>query len=153
MDSPESWRWIWLIAAVVFGIGEMTTAGSFFLLPFALGAGLASILAFAGAGIAAQWAAFVGLSLVGLLALRPIARRLDHDSTPTDGIGSKRLIGREGVMLEGIDVPGELGLVRIDREEWRAEAATGTRIPIGATVRVADVQGTRVIVNLKEPRP
>ena len=87
MDSPESWRWIWLIAAVVFGIGEMTTAGSFFLLPFALGAGLASILAFAGAGIAFQWAAFVGVSLSALLALRPIARRLDSDSVATDGIG------------------------------------------------------------------
>ena len=40
MDSgdPEVWRWIWLIAAVVFGVGEMAVAGSFFLAPFAIGA-------------------------------------------------------------------------------------------------------------------
>ena len=152
MDSPESWRWIWLIAAVVFGIGEITTAGSFFLLPFALGAAVAAILAFAGASLAVEWAAFLIISIASLFALRPIARRLDHGASPTEGIGSKRLIGREGVMLEGIDTPSELGLVRIDREEWRAQSADGDIIPVGTLVRVADVQGTRVIVNIKELR-
>jgi membrane-bound ClpP family serine protease len=36
--------------------------------------------------------------------------------------------------------------VRVDREEWRAESTDGSPIPSGSTVRVADVQGTRVIV-------
>ena len=38
MDDPEVWRWIWLVAAVLFAIGEMGSPGSFFLLPFAAGA-------------------------------------------------------------------------------------------------------------------
>jgi membrane protein implicated in regulation of membrane protease activity len=149
MDSPESWRWVWLAVAVLFGIGEMSTPGSFFLLPFAVGATLAAVLAFSDVGLALQWAAFVGVSFAALIALRPVARRLDQ-AGPSEGIGSRRLIGREGVILRAIPAGGELGLVRIDREEWRAESTDGSEIPKGATVRVADVQGTRVIVNTKE---
>jgi membrane protein implicated in regulation of membrane protease activity len=152
MDSPESWRWVWLAAAVLFGIGEMSTPGSFFLLPFALGAVVAAVLAFSDVAIVAQWGAFVAISFGSLVALRPLARRLDIGG-PSEGIGSRRLIGREGVMLRGIDAPGELGLVRIDREEWRAESTDGSLIPEGAVVRVADVQGTRVVVNTKELLP
>jgi membrane protein implicated in regulation of membrane protease activity len=36
--------------------------------------------------------------------------------------------------------------VRVDREEWRAQSTDGSGIPMGTAVRVADVQGTRVIV-------
>src|SRR5687768_12485366 len=141
MDSPESWRWIWLAATVVFGIGEMATAGSFFLLPFALGAAAACLLAFLDLSIGLQWGSFVVVSFGTLFALRPLARRLDSEGA-SEGIGSRRLIGREGIMLRAIDTPGELGLVRIDREEWRAEATDGSLIPEGTVVRVADVQGT-----------
>ena len=145
MDEPESWRWVWLGAAVIFGIGEMATPGAFFLAPFAIGAVIASALAFADVSVAVEWAAFVGVSLVALGGLRPLARRLDRDGGASEGIGSKRLIGRPGVVLEAIE-PGHLGLVRIDREEWRAEAADRSAVPSGAAVRVTQVEGTRVIV-------
>ena len=45
--SPDTWRWIWLAAAVVFAVGEIAVAGSFFLLPFAGGAVAAAVVAFA----------------------------------------------------------------------------------------------------------
>ena len=38
MEDTELWRWIWVGAFVVLGIGEMITAG-LFMLPFAFGAG------------------------------------------------------------------------------------------------------------------
>ena len=44
MEDIEVWRWIWVGAFVVLGIGEMVTAG-LFMLPFAIGAGAAAILA------------------------------------------------------------------------------------------------------------
>ena len=62
MDDPEQWRWVWMVAAVVFLVGEMASPGSFFLLPFAVGAGIAAILAFADVDLVWQWLAFVGLS-------------------------------------------------------------------------------------------
>ncbi len=144
MDEPESWRWIWLGAAVVFGIGEMATPGAFFLAPFAVGALVASVLAFADVPLVGEWAAFVGISVAAFAAMRPLARRMDRDGG-SDGIGSKRLIGRQGTVLEAIG-PGHLGLVRIDREEWRAESFDRSSLPAGAAVQVTQVEGTRVIV-------
>ncbi len=144
MDEPESWRWIWLGTAVVFGIGEMATPGAFFLAPFALGALVASILAFADVPLVGEWAAFVGISVAAFAAMRPLARRMDRDGD-SDGVGSKRLIGRTGTVLEAIE-PGHLGMVRIDREEWRAESSNRSSLPAGAAIVVTQVEGTRVIV-------
>jgi membrane-bound ClpP family serine protease len=50
-------------------------------------------------------------------------------------------------VLQEIPGQGELGLVRVHREEWRAESMDGSAIPMGAAVRVADIEGTRVIVS------
>jgi membrane protein implicated in regulation of membrane protease activity len=144
MDEPEQWRWIWLGAAVLFGIGEMATPGAFFLAPFAIGAVVAAALAFADVPVAVEWAAFVAVSITAFAALRPIARRLDRHGG-SEGIGSRRLIGRQGTVLSAIG-PSELGVVRVDREEWRAESSDRAPIPEGTPVRVTDVEGTRVIV-------
>lgn len=144
MDEPEQWRWIWLGTAVLFGIGEMTSPGSFFLAPFAIGAAVAAILAFADVPLVGEWAAFVGISVASFVALRPLAKRLDAQGT-SDGIGARRLIGRTGTVLE--DIPaGGIGMVSVDREEWRAESPDTTALPAGTAVRIAQVEGTRVIV-------
>lgn len=145
MEDPESWRWIWLAAVVVFGVGEMATPGAFFLAPFGIGAIIATALAFADASLGLQWGAFVGVSLLAFAALRPVARRLNQDDTQSS-VGSRRLIGRAGTVLTEI-TPTELGVVRIDREEWRAESIDHTAVPAGATVRIVQVEGTRVIVS------
>lgn len=146
MDEPETWRWIWLATATTFALGELAIAGSFFLAPFAVGATVACLLAFFDVGLVGQWLAFVGISFGAFAALRPIARRLDQGE-PTDGIGSKRLIGEAGTVLE--DIPSgqhELGLVRVHREEWRAETADGNGAPAGSAVRVVEQRGTRLVV-------
>lgn len=144
MDDPEQWRWIWLGTAVLFGIGEMASPGSFFLAPFAIGAAVAAILAFADVPLVGEWAAFVGISVVAFVALRPLAKRLDAQSS-SDGIGARRLIGRQGVVLEDI-AAGQMGMVRVDSEDWRAEAPGHDTLPAGTPVRIAEVEGTRVIV-------
>jgi membrane protein implicated in regulation of membrane protease activity len=146
MDSPEGWRWIWLVAAVVFAAGEMATPGSFFLLFFALGALVAAVLAFADVGLTVEWIAFLAVSVSSLAALRPLIRRFDAAGEDR-GVGAQRLVGQTGTVLREIPGAGELGLVRVDREEWRAESLDGSPIPPGAAVKVADIQGTRVVVS------
>jgi membrane protein implicated in regulation of membrane protease activity len=79
-------------------------------------------------------------------ALWPIGRRFDRGA-PQEGIGSKRLIGEQGVVLEAIPAgPTHVGLVRVGREEWRAETADGTPVEAGSTIRVVDMRGTRLVV-------
>lgn len=146
MDDPSLWQWVWLGTSVLFAVGEMANPGSFFLLPFAIGAAVAAVLSILGVSVAIGWAAFVILSIGSLLALRPLAQRLDRDE-PIEGIGAKRLIGEQGSVIEAIGTEGDLGLVRINREEWRAETVEGTSLDAGTPVRIVEVRGTRVVVH------
>jgi len=140
----DAWQWIWLVTMAVFTVGEMAGPGTFFMLPFAIGAAIAAVLAFADVGLAWQWLAFVGISgsLVG--ALRPVARRLDTGDS-AEGIGAKRLIGETGTVIDTIP-DHERGLVRVHREEWRAQSVDGSTVEEGTRVRVVEVKGTSLIV-------
>jgi membrane protein implicated in regulation of membrane protease activity len=149
MESPEEWRWIWVAGALLFLFAEMATPGSFFLLPFAVGAAFAALMAFVDIDAAIQIAAFLVISVATVFALRPLARRLDQSGTDV-GIGAKRLLGQNATVLEEIPGGHELGLVRVDREQWRAESLDGSPIASGATVKVAEVLGTRVLVAPRE---
>jgi len=143
--EAETWRWIWLVAAVVFGLGEMGVAGSFFLAPFAIGAVVAALLAFADVPVGIEWVAFLGVSVGAFVALRPMAKRLDREG-PMLGIGSHRHIGQTARVIEAIDGPADLGSVMLGAEHWRAESTDGQQIPVGATVSVVEVRGTRLLV-------
>lgn len=137
----EVWRWLWTIFAIVMGIGELFTAG-FFLLPFAVGAGAAAILAWFGANLLAQWLVFFGVSVFSLAYLRRFIGRQDEGDQPR--VGANRWIGSEGVVLEAVDPHTGAGMVRILNEEWRATAVQP--IEVGVKIVVTDVKGTRLFV-------
>lgn len=141
----EIWRWLWTGFAAVMAIGEIFTAG-FFLLPFAIGAGGAAVLAWVNAGILAQWLVFFGLSIISLVYLQRFIRRQDEEDQPK--VGANRWIGEIGLVLEEIEPKTGAGMVRILREEWRASAPQA--IPAGERIVVTDVQGARLMVELLE---
>lgn len=147
--EPDTLALVFVVVGVALAALEIVAPG-LILLPFALGAGFAAVSGFLGAPVAVQLAVFLVASFVSYLALRPLARRLG-DGSPTMGIGANRLIGVDGVVLEAIGPgDGETGLVRIDREEWRAETQPGVVLPAGTAVHVTDVRGTRVVVSARE---
>ena len=151
MDEPENWRWFWLVATVFFAVSELAVPGTFFMLSFAAGALVACILAFADVGVGLEWAAFVVVSAVALAALVPIGRRINAKQVEGGKVGSTRLNGRRAVVLQEIPSgPHSTGLVRVEREEWRAESVDGAPIDTGATVVVLRVDGTRLIVRALE---
>jgi membrane protein implicated in regulation of membrane protease activity len=137
----EVWRWLWTIFAIVMGIGEIFTAG-FFLLPFAIGAGAAAILAWANAALIAQWLVFFGVSLFSLAYLRRFISRQDEGDQPR--IGANRWVGLEGVVLADIEPVSGNGMVKVEAEEWRAVAPQP--IPAGQKIVVTDVRGARLVV-------
>ncbi len=147
MDDPTTWAFLWLVVAAVFGIGEMLMAGSFFMLPFAVGGVLASFASFAGVPVAGGWLIFVVASILAFLALKPLAARLDLDLPNPVGTGANRLVGDVGVVSD--EIPGSSagqGIVRIGGEDWRAETRNVGRLLPGTPVRIIAVEGTRVIV-------
>jgi membrane protein implicated in regulation of membrane protease activity len=144
--DPEVWRWVWLVAAAAFIVGEITVAGTFFLLPFGLGAAVAAVFAFSGAGSATGWIIFVSVSVVATIAVRPIVRRLDATGDPIS-VGAERLIGQAGVVISDLSADADrMGAVRVGREEWHAESSEGIDLPVGTAIEVIDILGTRALV-------
>jgi len=135
--------WIWFIAAAVFAISEVFTAG-FFLFWFGIGAAIAGVLAVLGLSAPWQWAAFVLVSSVLVVFSRRFAERFSKPQP--DGVGANRLVRCQGVVLEAVDNRRNTGRVRLEKEEWRAESETGEPIPPDTVVIVSRVEGTRVIV-------
>lgn len=136
----------WVALAVLFTVGEIAVAGTFFLLPFAAGAAVAAGAAFVGFGLLTQVLAALVTSAGAASLLIPYGRRLDR-SSPHHGIGANRWVGKEGLVLA--DIPGragEVGRIRIEREEWVAESGAGIPIRAGSTVLVSRVDGTRMVV-------
>jgi membrane protein implicated in regulation of membrane protease activity len=134
---------IWLIVAVVFGVGEIATLG-FFLAPFAGGALVAAIVSGAGAGAIASWAAFLVVSLVLLAALRPVAMRHMRQA-PQLRTGTAALVGRNGTVVER--VTSDEGCVRIDGEIWTARPYDEDEVfEPGTRVQVLEIRGATALV-------
>ncbi len=134
--------WVWAALAIIFFVAEVFTMG-FFLVCFGIGAVAAALLAVLGVDVLWQLVVFIGVSLVALAFLRPLAVRMTtHVANPG---GIDRVIGKQAVVLEEINPHSATGRVRIEREEWRADTY-GPAIPKGALVVVMEVTGTRVMV-------
>jgi len=137
---------LWLVAAAVFGIGEMLTT-SFFLAPFSAGALLAAITDLAGAGEIVSWVVFVVASLLVLGVVRPIAR--SHMKMPPElRTGTAALVGKSATVLEEINNHEGVGCVRIDGEVWTARAYDDDEvIPQGKRVQVLEIRGATALVS------
>lgn len=137
----EVWRWLWTCSAVVFSLAEVFTAG-FFLLPFAIGAAAAAVLAWVDAHVLLQWLVFFVVSAVSFVYLRRFVRRMDGNEQPR--VGANRLIDARGKIIERVDEDAQTGMVRIGGEEWRATAAE--IIEVDSRVMVTQIDGTRLVV-------
>ena len=139
--ETEWWRWIWLGVTAIFGIGEIFTAG-FFMLPFAVGAVVAFILALLHVGPAIVLTVFLVISLLTLVLFQRLVHKGDQRQHP---VGANRYVGRRVLVLERIDRVSGTGRVRLETEIWRA-TTDGDPIAEGAEVRVVVMRGTRLVV-------
>jgi membrane protein implicated in regulation of membrane protease activity len=140
----EDWL-LWLILAVIFGVGEIATLG-FFLGPFAGGAAVAAVVSAAGVPFVGSLAVFLAVSVLLLLTLRPIARR-QRRTPPQLRTGTAALVGKPATVLERIANAEGLGWVRIDGEVWTARSYLDdeTYEP-GARVQVVEIRGATALV-------
>ncbi|HWM09866.1 MAG TPA: NfeD family protein [Solirubrobacteraceae bacterium] len=136
---------IWLIVAVVFGVGEIATLG-FFLAPFAGGALVAALVSGAGGGDVLSWVAFLVVSITLLAALRPVA--LKHmKQAPRLRTGTAALVGRTGMVVERISNDDGVGCIKIDGEVWTARAFDEDQvIEAGKRVQVLEIKGATALV-------
>jgi membrane protein implicated in regulation of membrane protease activity len=140
----EDWL-VWLILAVIFGVGEIATLG-FFLAPFALGAAVAALISAAGAGMVLAGGVFLVVSILLLLALRPLAR--SHRRMPPQiRTGTAALVGKDATVVERIANAEGVGCVRIDGEVWTARSyLDDATYDAGTRVQVIEIRGATALV-------
>ena len=144
-----SWM-AWLVAAVALGVAEYFTLTLAFGL-LAAAALVAAVVAGVGAPLLAQVLAFAITAGVGLLIVRPIARR-QMTRTPLVREGSNALIGKKALVVE--DVTGTQGLINLSGEVWSARAFDEDQvISAGTPVDVMEIEGATAIVYPRELLP
>ena len=143
--SALPWFWIWLAAAALLFVGEMLTT-TFFILPFAFGATIALFAQMLGAPLWLQWSLFVIVSVLSLVFIRPIFKRLTAKAEPEQA-GVDRLIGMTGVIIEGTSPTGS-NRARVAGEVWNVATENGLYLMVGTVVRVLRVDGVYLIVGV-----
>jgi membrane protein implicated in regulation of membrane protease activity len=143
--------WIaWLIAAAILAVAESFTLTLAFGL-LAAAALVAALVAGVGGALLAQILAFAITAAVGLVFVRPIARR-QMTNTPLVREGSYALIGKKAVVVE--EVTGTRGLIKLAGEVWSARAFDEDQvIPAGTPVDVMEIEGATAIVYPRELLP
>lgn len=131
----------WLIAAVGFLVLEGCTFNMTSIW-FAIGAAAALISCLFTDLFRVQALLFIVVSVLCLLAFRPLAAKLRKAPTAN----ADRNLGREATVLTPVtaEVPGR---VRLDGVDWNARCATpGDTLTPGALCRVTEIHSTLLIV-------
>ena len=141
--------WVWLGAAVVFGVVEALTAGLVSIW-FVAGSAAALIGAFLGAGLGVQVALFVAVSAAALAVTRPLVRRYTAGkAVPTN---LDRVLGDSGKVTETIDNENSTGAVYVDGKTWTARSDDGSVIPAGTVVEILRMEGVKLFVRKIEEK-
>ena len=142
---PIPFTVLWLIALIVFAVGEAITVGLTSVW-FAVGALGALIAAGFGAALWLQVVVFLALSGVTLLLVRPLAKKF---LTPRyQATNADRVIGATALVTEEIDNLKGSGLVNISGQVWTARPAHDVVIQPGREVKVLRIEGVKVFVEL-----
>ena len=141
--------WLWLGAAVLFGVVEALTAGLVSIW-FVAGAAAALIGALLGAGTGVQVALFLAVSAAALAATRPLVRRFTKDGTVATN--ADRALGETAKVTEAIDNAASTGAVYVDGKTWTARSADGSVIPAGTVVEILRMEGVKLFVKKLEEK-
>ncbi|MFC1628149.1 NfeD family protein [Gemmatimonadota bacterium] len=140
----DVWSWGWLILGALLLVGEMVTAG-FFLIVFGIGAIASFLVAVIGGSVFWQWITFLVVSALAFAFSRRFADKV-YKGPDDYGVGAERYFGEKAWVIETIDAAAATGMVRIDREEWRAESIDKSVIPAETWTEIVKVDGTRMVV-------
>ena len=133
----------WIILMVALLIFEAVTYG-LFAVWFAIGAMVAAMCAAINLYWLVQLTAFLLVSTILLLLLRPFVKRMvTRRATATN---SDRVYEMRGVVTEEIDNAEGRGAVYIDGKTWTARSFGGGPIAVDTHVSVKLIDGVKLIV-------
>ena len=143
--ADEMMTIIWIAAIIIFGIAEAATAGLVSIW-FVVGAVAALVATELGAALWLQFAVFLIVSILALIATRPLARKmLDKTIVPTN---ADRVLHHTAKVTETIDNTIPSGEVYIDGKTWTARSESGAVIAPETLVKVIRLEGVKLYVDV-----
>lgn len=140
--------WVWIGLLVLFIIAEAATA-QMVSIWFIAGAIVASICAAFNLSVVIQIVAFLVVSVLLIVFLRPLAKKkLTPKIIPTN---ADMVIGKVAVVKETVDNTQGQGRVAVDGIDWTARSYYGDVIAEGDRAVVYAIDGVKlIIVPIKE---
>ena len=134
---------VWIALTVVFILIEAMTT-QLLTIWFAAGSAAAIIATLLDASPLVQCIVFVAVSLIALIATRPLVKKLTKQKfSPTN---ADRFIGETAIVTESIDNIAQTGLVKLQGTVWTARSGNGEIIAEGESVTVRKIEGVKLIV-------
>lgn len=139
---------VWVVLMIIFLVVEGIAPGLVSIW-FALGALAALIASLLGAQLWLQVVWFVVISVLALVATRPLAKK--YVNSRTQATNADMLIGQECVVRERIDQLNGSGAVAVAGKVWTARPADPEQILESGSVAVIErIEGVKLIVKAKE---
>ena len=142
--------WFWLAVIILFLVIEMITV-SLVSIWFVGGALAAFLAVYFTDTMWIQVVAFLAVSVVLLVLLRPLARKLSVKQKDQMVSGAKAMIGKQAIVTEEIDSVHAKGAVQVNGQYWTAKTKLfEDKIPKDTIVDIIDVDGVKLIVRPAE---
>lgn len=139
----------WLIAAGIFFIGEMLTAG-FLIFWLGVGSLLALVTSLFTSNLVIQTAVFVISSIILILATKSFADKFSKKDIIATNVYT--LNGKKGIVIEEINPTNGKGQIKVGGEVWSAICEENLIIPKDSEVEIIKIQGVKAFVSpLKVP--
>ena len=135
---------IWL-AIMIFFIWLEAETVAVVSLWFAVGALVAGIIGWFGGNIWVQVCAFVVVSGIFLLLLRPITKKYFTPKLVKTNLDA--IIGTEGLVTKQINNSVSEGQIKLNGMEWTARSTSGEVIPEGTQIKVDKIEGVKAFVS------
>ena len=135
--------YFWVIIAIIALIFEVVSSMSLTSIWFVVGALVAAVFSMLGVDFIWQALVFIIVSIIALIALRPILivkMRGRIVATNAD-----RLIGKQATLIQAI-TKDSWGALKVNGGEWSCISTNNVEIPIGESVRILAIEGSKLIV-------
>lgn len=134
---------IWFVIIIVAALIEMNTM-DLTSIWFSVGALVAFVLSLTKVSMPVQVIAFLVVSVILVIAVRPVAK--NYFKSNTISTNSDRLVGKVATCTKPIGL-GERGEVKIDGKYWLAVTSGDKDIEIDEKVEVLAIEGVKLIVD------
>lgn len=133
----------WLIAAGIFFIGEMLTAG-FLIFWLGVGSLVALLVSLFTSNLVIQTAAFVISSIILIFLTKSFADKFTRKDSVATNVYT--LNGKKGIVIEEINPTQGKGQIKVGGEVWSAICDENLVVPKDSEVEIVRIQGVKAYV-------